>query len=183
MKDADEKKLELLYPDAARRFCAVLNKMKALGTPMRITEGLRSIAKQEELYAKGRTNLTFPIVTRAKPGFSYHNYGLAVDMCFQGKIPYPTEDAAWYPFLEALKEEGLTAGAFFPHLRDLPHSQISYGLDINQIKALYDEGGLKLVWSKLDSVRHEPVGVAWAARIKRVEEALGCAETTSDSTS
>ena len=40
--------------------------------------GRRSMEEQAALYAKGRT-VSGKIVTKAKPGESYHNYGLAFD--------------------------------------------------------------------------------------------------------
>jgi len=40
--------------------------------------GLRTMEEQAALYAKGRT-VSGKIVTKAKPGESYHNYGLAFD--------------------------------------------------------------------------------------------------------
>ena len=46
----------------------------------RFVEVLRSEARQAELYAHGRSK-PGKIVTNAKPGESYHNYGLSVDIC------------------------------------------------------------------------------------------------------
>jgi peptidoglycan L-alanyl-D-glutamate endopeptidase CwlK len=40
--------------------------------------GRRTMEEQAALYAKGRT-IIGKIVTKAKPGESYHNYGLAFD--------------------------------------------------------------------------------------------------------
>ena len=41
--------------------------------------GMRSMEEQSALYQKGRTDGSKKIVTKAKPGESYHNYGLAFD--------------------------------------------------------------------------------------------------------
>lgn len=43
-----------------------------------IYEGLRSLERQAELYAIGRS-IPGRIVTKAQPGQSFHNYGLAID--------------------------------------------------------------------------------------------------------
>jgi peptidoglycan L-alanyl-D-glutamate endopeptidase CwlK len=45
---------------------------------VRIVQGLRTIEEQNVLYAQGRTK-PGNIVTNAKSGSSYHNYGLAID--------------------------------------------------------------------------------------------------------
>ena len=46
---------------------------------LRFAQTLRTFKEQEDLYAKGRTT-PGKKVTNAKPGQSYHNYGLAVDI-------------------------------------------------------------------------------------------------------
>lgn len=61
------------------------------GIALRVTHTLRTLDEQAKLYAQGRT-LPGPIVTKARPGQSPHNYGMAFDVCFAGKVPYPPED-------------------------------------------------------------------------------------------
>ena len=45
----------------------------------RFTHTFRTFAEQKELYAQGRTKAG-GIITQAKEGFSYHNYGMAIDI-------------------------------------------------------------------------------------------------------
>src|SRR5690606_7828810 len=60
---------------AARQF---INTVEGeLGIQLRITQGYRSIAEQDALYAQGRT-APGEIVTNARGGQSNHNYGLAL---------------------------------------------------------------------------------------------------------
>ena len=54
------------------------NKVLTGSAKVRITQGLRTIAEQDALYAKGRTT-PGKKVTNAKGGQSVHNYGFAVD--------------------------------------------------------------------------------------------------------
>lgn len=61
------------------------------GHSIRVTHTLRTMDEQAHLYAQGRT-LPGKRVTNAKPGQSAHNYGMAFDICFAGKTPYPPED-------------------------------------------------------------------------------------------
>ena len=58
------------------------------GFTVQISAGYRSLEEQATLYGQGRvysyngknySNLAKPNVTNAKPGQSYHNYGLAID--------------------------------------------------------------------------------------------------------
>ena len=54
------------------------------------TSGMRTWEEQQKLYNQGRTAESKAkgekIVTNAKPGSSYHNYGLAIDFCKDSDI-------------------------------------------------------------------------------------------------
>ena len=47
---------------------------------VRFSDVLRSIKRQNELYKQGRKGDRRPKVTWVKGGYSYHNYGLAIDI-------------------------------------------------------------------------------------------------------
>ena len=49
------------------------------GVTIEVISGLRSWAQQAALFAQGRTK-PGRIVTKARPGSSWHNYGLAIDL-------------------------------------------------------------------------------------------------------
>jgi len=49
------------------------------GATAEVLSGLRSYQQQAALYAQGRTK-PGKIVTNARPGSSWHNYGLAIDL-------------------------------------------------------------------------------------------------------
>lgn len=49
------------------------------GATAEVLSGLRSYAQQAALYAQGRTK-PGRVVTNARPGSSWHNYGLAIDL-------------------------------------------------------------------------------------------------------
>lgn len=55
------------------------------GITVVITEGFRSFKEQDELYKQGRTKKG-NIVTYARGGESYHNYGLAIDFALQKRM-------------------------------------------------------------------------------------------------
>jgi peptidoglycan L-alanyl-D-glutamate endopeptidase CwlK len=56
------------------------------GVTFEVLSGLRSYSQQAALYAQGRTK-PGEIVTKAPPGSSWHNYGLAVDLgLFKGGV-------------------------------------------------------------------------------------------------
>jgi len=57
----------------------LLEQAKSVGILLTVTFTLRSFKTQAALYAQGRT-APGRIVTNARPGHSYHNYGLALDV-------------------------------------------------------------------------------------------------------
>ena len=76
------KNLDLLHPyvkSLVLKFLEEVKKSAILnGCEIKVTQTLRSIAYQNELYAQGRTKPGNK-VTNAIGGSSMHNYGLAVD--------------------------------------------------------------------------------------------------------
>jgi peptidoglycan L-alanyl-D-glutamate endopeptidase CwlK len=71
-------RLKGLHPVVMAAATALIERCYARGVHIIITQGLRTIAEQDALYAQGRSK-PGPIVTNARGGYSYHNYGLAVD--------------------------------------------------------------------------------------------------------
>ncbi|KHL96738.1 hypothetical protein QW71_05665, partial [Paenibacillus sp. IHB B 3415] len=71
-------KIEKLHPVLVAATMALIERCYARGVSIVITQGLRTNAEQDELYAQGRTK-PGSIVTNAKGGTSYHNYGVAID--------------------------------------------------------------------------------------------------------
>lgn len=74
------RRIEDLHPCLQEKARQLIELCKAEGIEIRVTSTLRTFAEQAQLYAQGRTK-PGQIVTRAKPGQSWHNYGLAVDVC------------------------------------------------------------------------------------------------------
>jgi len=64
-------KIEGLHPNMKQYAAAFVNKCKSAGIKIEVTSGIRSIESQQALQSTGNA---------AKPGFSYHNYGLAIDI-------------------------------------------------------------------------------------------------------
>jgi hypothetical protein len=89
-----------------------------------VTAGARSAAKEDALYAQGRTT-PGPIVTWAKPGDSAHLYGLAIDVVLQTDTgtSYDTTQPGWVALVAAVRASPhLHSGADFPASEsDWPH--------------------------------------------------------------
>ena len=103
-----------------------------LAIKLRVSQGLRTMAEQNKLHAQGRTT-PGKIVTNAKGGDSYHNYGLAIDV-----VEILNGNANYNPDWETISKIGIGLGfewgGNFKKFIDKPHFQMSFGQSINQLK-------------------------------------------------
>lgn len=122
---------------------------------MRMTEGLRSSAVQAERFAQGRTK-PGPIITRAAPGYSFHEYGLAFDSCFIGPDPYlekhKDKEYCWKEFGRLAVANGLMWGGNFRSFKDKPHCEKSFGLTISELRDLSATLTLTDLYKYLDTI-------------------------------
>ncbi len=106
---------------------------KNQGIQIIITSTLRTFKEQADLYALGRSR-PGKIVTNAKPGYSYHNYGLAFDVC-----PLVNGNTAWdrIDLFDKIgqigKKIGLQWGGNFKSIIDKPHFQATGGCSIKDL--------------------------------------------------
>lgn len=111
-----------------------------------VISGLRSWAQQSALYAQGRTK-PGRIVTKARPGSSYHNYGLAIDLGLFAGGKYldeadPRRADRIYRELGALAATlGLEWAGNWKSFPETPHFQWSNGMTITQLRAKMEAVG------------------------------------------
>jgi peptidoglycan L-alanyl-D-glutamate endopeptidase CwlK len=140
--------------------------MKAL-----ITDGLRTFAEQDALFAKGRRGVAGEKkVTNAKGGQSNHNYGIAVDLypvlpdsAGQEKVFTSVPPNASVEFARAFNETqhaigeeaehlGLFWGARFMGIEDTPHIQLfpQHEMSPKECLEIYRRNGetLRAVWDE-----------------------------------
>jgi peptidoglycan L-alanyl-D-glutamate endopeptidase CwlK len=132
-----ERNIATLHPRAqqkAREFMQlVVPLMKSKNVDVRIISGLRTYAEQQALYDQGRTK-PGPIVTKARPGFSNHNFGTAWDIgLFEGK-KYLTNSPLYKEVGEISRSLGLTWGGDFKSFKDYPHYEVKTGLTLAQMR-------------------------------------------------
>ncbi len=125
---------------AARRFVVAAKAMLPPNIDIQIIAGTRTFAEQNALYAQGRTKPGF-IVTKARGGHSYHNFGLAWDIGLFSGRKYLTA-SPWYDRLGALaKDHRLTWGGDWKTLRDTPHYQVRVKATLAQMRAIVQKSG------------------------------------------
>ena len=124
------------------------------GLAILVTQGLRTCEEQDRLYAKGRTSPPVGkkfIVTNAKGGQSYHNFGLAFDIVVLdslGKADWDTNHPGWTLAAKIGKSVGLEWGGDFTTITDFPHYQYTGGLSLQRCRQLVP-AGLEELWAEV----------------------------------
>ncbi len=119
-----------------------MQKAAANGIRIRVISGLRSYEEQAALYAQGRTS-PGKIVTRARAGYSNHNFGIAFDVgVFEGNA-YVAESPKYKAVSVLGMELGLEWGGSWKRIVDAPHFQLrpawALGLSERQMLAALRE--------------------------------------------
>ena len=142
------KRLSAVHPELKRRVEILLRQLAAQGLTVEVVQGFRTPEEQDALYNQGRTK-SGKKVTNAKRWQSNHNYGLAVDLCpfVEGRPNWDAPFSVWQQIGRTAEGLGLEWGGRWAKFRDLPHVQMP-GLSVAQCYALYQKGGLPLVWER-----------------------------------
>jgi peptidoglycan L-alanyl-D-glutamate endopeptidase CwlK len=120
-------KLEGVHPALVEKVKRILHAMAELGHPMVVTNGVRTQAEQDALYAQGRTKpgaiVTYAKVSNHQP--KADGFGRAVDCAFliDGKPAWP-EKAPWRLYGEMAKALGLVWGGDWKRFTDRPHVEM-----------------------------------------------------------
>lgn len=150
-------RIALLHPKLRGEALAIYEEIvEALGDKVicRFTHTLRTIAEQNKLYAIGRTTAG-RIVTNARGGRSYHNYGLAIDivllqdrnndwiyetLSYDQKADFDKDGKRdWQEVVEIFKQYGWEWGGSWK-FADAPHFQKTLGYSTVQLLDLYNRG-------------------------------------------
>jgi peptidoglycan L-alanyl-D-glutamate endopeptidase CwlK len=140
--------LKLLHPLLHERFEAALTTLSRSVPGIRAFETYRSLNRQAFLFAKGRTT-EGPIVTKATPGYSWHSYGLAVDVAvYTPADPDNHVKANWsWDFdKELVKEAMLLHGLELGPPFEACHFQLTGGLKIEEAYQLTRSHGMLELW-------------------------------------
>jgi peptidoglycan L-alanyl-D-glutamate endopeptidase CwlK len=123
--------------------CQIL--AKAYGYEYKAISGNRTWEEQGKIYAQGRT-APGKIVTNAKPGYSNHNYGIAVDMGVFKDGKYldsskPSEAEQFHKKAASIAEKyNIEWGGSWKSFKDYPHFEYRIGKTLSQLRKLVTEG-------------------------------------------
>jgi len=149
-----DQRLSGLHPVVASRARAMLDLCSLAGLAILVTQGVRTWEEQDVLFARGRTVPPIGasnIVTKARGGQSYHNFGLAFDIIVldsMGKTDWNTSHPGWRRAAEAGRSVGLEWGGDWKGFKDIPHFQYTGGLSLAECRALFADG-IEAVWDRL----------------------------------
>ncbi|WP_066392684.1 M15 family metallopeptidase [Neobacillus mesonae] len=132
-----------LHPVVEERSQKLIQQAAKKGIVIVITDGFRSAEEQNRLYEKGRT-AGGDVVTYAKGGESYHNFGLAVDFALKtqsGNVIWDMQydgnqngKADWAEVVQMAKTLGFEWGGDWAQFKDYPHLQMDFGLTIAELQ-------------------------------------------------
>jgi peptidoglycan L-alanyl-D-glutamate endopeptidase CwlK len=158
MKDQKTlERIQLLHPKLREEALTMYDEIVAALTgtaACRFAYTLRTFAEQDALFAQGRTK-PGAIVTKAKGGQSYHNYGLAIDIVLlvdtdkNGTFETASWDlktdfdgdgkSDWQEVVAIFKRYGYEWGGDWK-FNDAPHFQKTLGKSIAELQALHNTG-------------------------------------------
>lgn len=132
-----------LHPVVTAKKEKLVAQAEKIGISIVITNGFRSAEEQDALYRKGRS-VEGAIVTNAKGGESYHNYGLAIDFALRtadGGVVWDMErdenqngQSDWMEVVGIAKRLGFLWGGDWESFPDYPHLQMDFGYSIRELK-------------------------------------------------
>ena len=120
------------------------------GDSLVVVQALRTWQQQAKLYAQGRTS-PGAIVTNAKPGHSWHEFGMAVDVCPESimhETGWAPDSPLWLRIKQMGESLGLVSGACW-QTPDKPHLQLTgkFGVSPDDtVRALFLQQGMIAVW-------------------------------------
>ena len=135
-----DRRISALHPEVRATAAQFINRVEQeLGITLRVTQGMRTFDEQNDLYAQGRT-APGDVVTNARGGQSYHNYGLAIDVVeirADGSANWNTDWEAIGRIGEAM---GMEWGGNWTSIVDRPHFQMDFGLSTSQLRQRIEGG-------------------------------------------
>lgn len=142
-----EKNLATLLPKAAevaRKFlAAAADYLKDTNIIVKVISGTRTYAEQNALYSQGRT-APGRIVTKARGGYSNHNFGVAFDIGLFLAGKYLDESPIYRKLGTVGESAGLEWGGRWTSMTDEPHYQVPTGLTLAQMRD-YKSRGLPIL--------------------------------------
>ena len=148
--DRDLSKLAPKFRDAVLLAIAECNDPAGLNADAMVYEGYRTLELQQIYYARGRTVIppTRTVTNAPTNLFSWHGYGLAVDIVHKTLFWNPPGGEAWFKRVaDVFKQNSCKWGGDWTHA-DTPHMQWGQckPSPSDEARRLLATGGVAAVW-------------------------------------
>lgn len=159
-------RLQLVNPRLAELIIQLNERMLSADNELRVTQGLRSWNDQGVLWSRGRQRQpdgtwvvvdASQIVTKAQPGHSWHNFGLAVDVVpmylptGENMPDWNVNHPAWRTIVTQAESLGLVSGSCWHTMVDWPHLQLTGKFPVSpddEVRQLFLDGGMQAIWEE-----------------------------------
>lgn len=156
MNKASSDRLTKVHPHLRTAVEQIISTLSAKGLTIEVVQGLRTYAEQNALYEQGRLRAGLK-VTNAKAGQSFHNFGLAVDLCpFKDGKPQWDDHKSFVRIGAESEVLDLEWGGSWTRFVDLPHVQLKTKLTLAECRKIYSVEGLEGVWKAVTPKQWKP---------------------------
>lgn len=136
-----ERNIRSLRTDAQEAARRSIKRLRDAGVDARVISGTRSYAEQAALFRQGRFGDKRPIVTKARAGQSWHNFGLAWDIGIFDNGAYVTREQPYKAAGAHAKAPELEWGGDWKSFKDYPHYQLKQASGVSAARAFFEAGG------------------------------------------
>jgi peptidoglycan L-alanyl-D-glutamate endopeptidase CwlK len=153
---SSEVKLSFINPALADKITTLAEMLEQESIEIIVTAGLRTWAEQNALYAQGRT-APGNIVTNAKGGESWHNFGVACDCAVlnpDGSVDWNASHPQWKRMEAVGISLGLVSGANWLRLQEAPHFQLTGRFPVSpddEARQIYQNEGQAAFWAEVNA--------------------------------
>lgn len=137
-----------MHPTVKAAAIELIRRAYAEGIYIFITQGHRTYEEQAAIYGQGRSSYVYKgkqygqpgksKVSNAKPGYSNHNFGVAIDYVLTNKEGTATTwevNKDWKRVAAIAKKLGFAWGGDWTSFKDYPHLEMTGGLSTSQMRA------------------------------------------------
>jgi peptidoglycan L-alanyl-D-glutamate endopeptidase CwlK len=140
--DRSERNIRSLQTNVQPLCRRSLHQLRAAGLDARVISGTRTYAEQAALFRQGRFGNPGPVVTKARAGQSWHNFGMAWDIGLFDSGQYLQKSGPYNAASAHAMVPGVEWGGNWISFKDPPHYQVPGNHStISGVRDFFERGG------------------------------------------